>query len=101
MTYPIQTPERAELEAQAIDIMRRLSPDELRVHIFMGRRMVDIGHGKYGPLDLTNDGRSWLDEQAQEASDLCFYQQCATIAKAQRRRERVAAFKNADEEAGQ
>lgn len=95
MTFPINTQERIDLETEVINIARQLSPDELRVLKFMGRRMVDIGHGKYGPLDLTNDGRSWLDEQAQEASDLCFYQQCATIAKAQRRRERVAAFKEA------
>lgn len=98
MTFPINTQERIDLETEVINIARQLSPDELRVLKFMGRRMIDIGHGKYGPLDLTNDGRSWLDEQAQEASDLCFYQQCATIAKAQRRRERVAAFKNAGDE---
>jgi hypothetical protein len=85
--YPITTTERDGLEAEVIDIARQLSPDELRVFKFMGRRMIDIGHRKYGPLDLDADRRSWLDEIAQERSDALFYEQCRDIAKAQRSRE--------------
>jgi len=94
MTYPITTPERDALEAEVIDIVRKLSPDELRVFKFMGLRMVDIGHGKYGALDLDADRRAWTDEIAQETSDRLFYEQCRDIAKAQRRRERIECFRH-------
>lgn len=95
--YPISTPERDSLESEVVDIAKQLSPDELRVLRFQGRRMIRIGHEKYGPLDLDADRRSWNEEIAQEASDKLFYEACRDIARADRRAERVRCFK-ADEE---
>lgn len=95
--YPIKTPERDALEAEVVAIAAQLSPDELRVLRFQGKRMIRIGHEKYGPLDLDADRRSWQEEIAQEASDKLFYEACRDIAKADRRSERLRCFK-ADED---
>lgn len=36
-------------------------------------RKVIAGRKKYGPMDLANDTRDWMEEQAQEADDLANY----------------------------
>lgn len=94
--FPIPSPERDALEAEVIDIVKQLSRDELRVFRFMGQRMIRIGHGKYGPLDLEADRRSWKKERAEERSDWAFYDSCSEIAAEDARQERVRCFK-ADE----
>jgi hypothetical protein len=85
------------LRGEVLAIIDQLSPDELRVFRFMGRRMIDIGHVKYGALDLSLDRRSWTTEIAEEASDKLFYEQCRDIAKADARAERVNRFRTCDE----
>jgi hypothetical protein len=94
MTYPISTPERDALEAEVVDIARQLSPDELRVVRFIASRMIRIGHGKYGPLDLSGDRRSWRRERSEETSDRVFYDSCVELAEESRRLERIACFRH-------
>lgn len=79
---------RSALLAEVINIAEQLSTDELRVFRFQGQRMIRIGHGKYGPLDLNVDRREWSKEIAEEASDKLFYEACRDIAKADRLAER-------------
>ena len=83
-----------DLRSEVLAIVADLSHDELRVFRFMGRRMLDIGHQKYGPLNLSGDPRTWSKEIAQETSDRLFYEQCREIAFEDRRAERVACFRH-------
>ena len=95
--YPIKTPQRDALEAEVVAIAAQLSPDELRVLRFISRRMIRIGHGKYGPLDLDADRRRWSKEKAEEQADFVFYSGCQDIAAEDRKAERLKCFK-ADED---
>lgn len=81
-----------DLRTEVHAIVDRLSHDELRVLRFTGRRMIDIGHAKYGPLDIANDRRDWLKEYAEEVSDgEFFYRPLIALALADREQERKRA----------
>lgn len=80
------------IKAEVLSIVEQLSPDELRVFRFMGRRMIDIGHVKYGALDLAVMRRLWRKEMAQETADRLFYEQCYEIAQEDARADRVRCF---------
>lgn len=82
------------LKSEVLSIVDQLSHDELRVFRFMGRRMLDIGHVKYGALDLSTHDRRWTKEQAQETSDRLFYEQCHELAKEDARAARLHCFKH-------
>jgi hypothetical protein len=76
------------LRAEVHAIVDRLGHSELRVWRFNGRRIIDIGHAKYGPLDLYVDRRDWLREYAEELSDgEQFYRPLVFIALADREQE--------------
>ncbi len=83
------------LKSEVLAILEQLSHDELRVFRFMGRRMIDIGHAKYGALDLSSMPRIWSKEMAQETADRRFYAECEEIAREDRRQERVQDFVDA------
>ena len=85
MTYPLSSDDRAELLAEYRELGEQLSPDELRVLIHQARRMIRIGHGKYGPLDLSTERRDWSAEMASESSDRLFYEACREVAAEARR----------------
>lgn len=63
--------------------------DELRVvdDVLVG---LEMGAEKVGPLDLTNDDRDWDEEAAQECRDLLAYLAMDKVARAHRKRERIA-----------
>ena len=86
----------SDLKDEVLSIVDQLSHDELRVFRFMGRRMIDIGHVKYGPLNLAKHDRIWSREMAQESADRLFYAQCQEIAKEDKRAENVNKFRLAD-----
>ena len=79
-----------QLRDEVRAIVDKLSHDELRVFRFNGRRVIDIGHAKYGPLDLSNDRRDWKRERAEETADgVFFYDSLVQIAEADREQERL------------
>ena len=92
MTFPIQSKERSELEAEVIEMVKRLSRDELRCIRYWGNRMIRIGHSKYGPLDIENDDRRWVTERTEETADREFYGALIELAKEDRRKERLRCF---------
>jgi hypothetical protein len=72
------------LEQEFLSFTTRLTDDELRVLIHQARRMVRIGHAKYGGLDLSKEKRDWTAEMAAESSDRLFYDACREVAQAMR-----------------
>lgn len=49
-----------------------LGPDELRVMLLLGRRLL-AGQIQYGKLNIATDARDWRKERAEEVSDLLMY----------------------------
>lgn len=66
-----------------------LSVDELRVLDVITTRMIGVGRGTYGPLDLARETRDWKAEQAAEYADAIFYGACHEVAANDARLERL------------
>ena len=65
-------------DAELLDLLSRLGPDERAVITYIARRLVQ-GEKAYGPLDLKRDRRNWKREASEELLDACVYLACATI----------------------
>lgn len=70
---PIESLTLVEITDELAELIADAGPDERRVALFILRRLVGLGQGTYGRVELATDRRDFREERAQEMADLLVY----------------------------